>query len=293
MANSRWIGIACLVITAVGWGLNWPFIKVLLRELPPLSARGMAGVVAAIMLVGVARARGERLGVPLHAVPRLLLATFTNVFVWMGLGTMAMQWVTVSEGALLAYTMPIWATLLSWPLLGVRPTLRDLLALGLGFAGIVTLFGGDGFALGPEKLLGAAMALAAAILFAFGTVANSKPIPVPPVALVAWQVGLGCLAMLVYGLIFEKPDFAAVSLPVWGAMVYMTLVPMAVCYLTWFETLRRMPAATASTGMLLVPVVGVVSAALIIGEPLGLRVVMAMVLTLGGVTLALQRGRAP
>ncbi|MBN9581394.1 MAG: DMT family transporter [Afipia sp.] len=290
MANSRWIGIVCLVITAVGWGLNWPFVKVLLRELPPMSARGLAGVVSAVILVVVARARGERFGMPLRVVPRLLFAAFTNVFVWMGFATVAMQWVTVSEGALLAFTMPIWATLLSWPLLGVRPTLRDVVALGLGFAGIVTLFGGEGFALGPDKLAGVALVLAAAILFAFGTVANAKPIPVPPVALVAWQVGLGCLAMLVYGLVVEKPDFAAVTPPVWGAMVYMTLVPMGLCYLTWFETLRRMPAATASTGMLLVPVVGVVAAALIIGEPLGLRVVLAMVLTLSGVTLALQRG---
>ncbi len=60
-------------------------------------------------------------------------------------------------------------------------------------------------------------------------------------------------------------------------------------YLTWFETLRRLPPTSASTGMLLVPVIGVVSAAFILGEPLGLREVAAMVLTLGGVTLALQK----
>jgi drug/metabolite transporter (DMT)-like permease len=69
----------------------------------------------------------------------------------------------------------------------------------------------------------------------------------------------------------------------------MMLVPMGVCYLTWFETLRRLPTTAASTGMLLVPVIGVVSAALILGEPLGLRELAAMVLTLGGVTLALQK----
>ena len=75
-----------------------------------------------------------------------------------------------------------------------------------------------------------------------------------------------------------------------GALVhYMTLVPMGVCYLTWFETLRRLPPSSASTGMLLVPLIGVISAALILGEPLGMREVVAMVLALGGVTLALQK----
>jgi len=289
MTSSRWTGIACLGITAFGWGLNWPFMKLLLRELPPLSARGLAGVVAAVILAAVAVARGERLAVPLAASPRLLFATFTNVIAWMGFGTVAMQWVTVSEGALLAYTMPIWATLLAWPLLGTRPTLRDLVALCLGLGGIVTLFGGTGFALGPEKLAGAALALAAAILFAFGNVVNGKPMPIPPLALVAWQVGLGCLAMLVYGLVVEQPHFGALSHAGWGMMAYMTIVPMGICYVTWFETLRRLPPATASTGMLLVPVVGVVAAAAMVGESLGLRVILAMVLTLGGVTLALQR----
>ena len=74
-----------------------------------------------------------------------------------------------------------------------------------------------------------------------------------------------------------------------ACFAYMTLVPMGLCYLTWFETLRRLPATSASTGMLLVPVIGVVSATLILGEPLGLREIAAMVLTLGGVMLALQR----
>lgn len=287
--HARWIGVACLGITAFGWGLNWPFMKLLLRELPPLSARGLAGVTASLILAIVALSRHERLSVPREVVPRLLLATFTNVIAWMGFGTVAMKWVSVSEGALLAYTMPIWATLFAWPLLGMRPTLRNVVSLCLGIIGIVILFGGEGFSFTYEKLAGASLALSAAILFALGNVLNRAPIPVPPVALVAWQVGLGCLAMLIFGLLFEKPDFQAVSFTGWALIGYMTIIPMGVCYLTWFETLRRLPPATASTGMLMVPVIGVVSAALVVGEPLGIREVLAMAFTLGGVTLALQR----
>lgn len=289
MTNSRWIGVTCLGITAFGWGVNWPFMKLLLRELPPLSGRGVAGVTASLILAVVALSRRERLSVPREAVPRLLFATFTNVIAWMGFGTVSMKWVSVGEGALLIYTMPIWATLLAWPLLGTRPTFRNVLALCLGIVGIVILFGGNGFSFTLEKIAGASLALSAAILFALGNILNRAPIPVPPVALVAWQVGLGCLAMLVVGLLFEKPDFHAVSFRGWAVLAYMTVIPMGVCYLTWFETLRRLPATTASTGMLLVPIIGVVSAALIVGEPLGLREVLAMAFTLGGVTLALQR----
>jgi drug/metabolite transporter (DMT)-like permease len=89
--------------------------------------------------------------------------------------------------------------------------------------------------------------------------------------------------------VFEKPVITAISLTGFTALAYMTIVSMGICYLTWFETLRRLPAPTASTGMLLVPVIGVTAASLMLGEPLGVREWIAMALTLGGVTLALQK----
>ena len=166
--RDRSIGFLCLCITAFGWALNWPLMKLLLQQWPPLFARGLAGVCAALILAVLALSRGERLGVPREAVPRLLFATFTNVFAWMGFGTMAMKFVSVGEGALIAYTMPIWAMLFAWPVLHVRPTTRDVMALVLGIAGVVLILGGNGFAFGVDKLFGIALALSCAILFALG-----------------------------------------------------------------------------------------------------------------------------
>lgn len=287
--RGRSIGFLCLVVTASGWALNWPLMKLLLQQWPPLFARGLAGTLAAAILAALALGRGESLKVPPAAVPRLIFASFTNVFAWMGFGTMAMKYVTVGEGALIAYTMPIWAMLFAWPFLGARPTLRDVAALALGVAGVALLLGVDGSAFTAAKLVGVALALSCAILFALGNVINGRALPMPPLAVVAWQVGLGCFVMLVLGVAFEQPDYAAIRPAGIACFIYMTLVPMGLCYLTWFETLRRLPPTSASTGMLLVPVIGVVSAALILGEPLGLREVAAMMLTLGGVTLALRK----
>lgn len=287
--RDRSIGFFCLVVTAFGWALNWPFMKLLLQQWPPLFARGLAGILAAVILAALALGRRESLKVPRAAIPRLIFASFTNVFAWMGFGTMAMKYVTVGEGALIAYTMPIWAMLFAWPFLHVRPTLRDIAALLLGIAGVALLLGADGFAFTEAKLIGIALALACAILFALGNVLNRAQLPMPPLVVVAWQVGLGCLVMLILGIAFEHPHLGAITPVGIACFVYMTLVPMGLCYLTWFETLRRLPPTSASTGMLLVPVIGVVSAAFILGEPLGVREVAAMALTLGGVTLALRR----
>ena len=70
--RARRTGLLCLAVTAFGWGVNWPIMKALLREWPPLSARGWAGVTAALGLTVLAALRGDRLAVPRRAVGRLL-----------------------------------------------------------------------------------------------------------------------------------------------------------------------------------------------------------------------------
>ncbi|HEY0879221.1 MAG TPA: DMT family transporter [Zeimonas sp.] len=288
-ASQRAIGVLCLITTSVGWGLNWPVMKMLLQEWPPLFARGSAGTVAAIGIAALALARGESIRVPAAVWPRLLGAAFVNVFAWMGFSTLSLLWLGAGEAALLVYTMPIWAVLFAWPLLGARPNAAGIAALALGFAGVAVLLGAQGFAVGVHKMPGVLLTLSAAVLFAFGTVVWRSPLPLAPLASVAWQVGLGCLPMLVYGVVVEQPRLHASSAAGWLAMAYMTVVPMGVCYLTWFAALRRLPPQTASMATLLVPVIGVLAAAFALGEPLGALQWLALALTLAGVGLALRR----
>ena len=130
------IGYCCLVVTALGWGLNWPATKFLLAQCPPLTARGIAGIVAGLTLAGIALLRGETLRVPRQLRLRLLLLALLNVSAWMGLTTLSLVWLSAGEAATLAYTMPVWAALLAWPVLGERLALRRIAALALGIGGI-------------------------------------------------------------------------------------------------------------------------------------------------------------
>lgn len=288
-SNAR-IGLTLALVTAIGWGLNWPVMKLLLREWPPLFARGTAGLIAAALLFALAAARREGLAVPPASWPRLAASAAVNVFAWMGFTTWSLRWLDAGEAALLAYTMPIWAALLAWPVRGERPTARSVGALALGVAGLVVLLSGQGASLDATKLPGVALTLGAAVLFAVGTVALNAPLGLAPIGAAAWQIGLGCVPMVALGLTFERSEIGALSLPGVAMMAYMTLIPMGVCYLSWFGALRRIPASTASMATLLTPVIGVVTSAWVLGEPLGLRQGLALALTLGGVSLALRRG---
>jgi drug/metabolite transporter (DMT)-like permease len=266
-------------------------MKIVMDSWPPLFARGVAGVIAASGLAAAAALRSESLAVPRELIGRLTLTAAINVFAWMGFTALSLLWLHVSEAALLTFTMPIWANLLAWPALGERPTLRSIIALALGLAGLLTIMGPD-LRIGGDKLPGMLLALSAAFLFALGAVTSRRPIPLPPVVLTAWLIGLGSLAMVIVGWAIERPDLTALTASRAAAIAYMAAGPMALCYLAWFAALRRIPTSAASTGILLVPIIGAVLAAAILGEPLGVREFAAFTLTLGGVALGL-RGKAP
>jgi drug/metabolite transporter (DMT)-like permease len=181
-STGRRTGVVLLIVTATGWALGWSAMKVLLQMRPPLFARGLAGVVASIGPAAFALSRGEGLQVPRAAIPRLVLAAFTNVFAWMGFSSLSIRWVSVPEAILLVFTMPIWATLFAWPLAAQPPTGRSITALLLGLAGVVVLLNGQDFSTANGAAIGVAFALGAAVMFALGGVLNGAPQPLPPVA---------------------------------------------------------------------------------------------------------------
>ena len=287
MPASQTVGKLLLMVTALGWGLNWSVLKFVLQDWPPLFARGTAGLIGALCLALLAIARGDSLAVPREARAPLVVAAAINVFAWMGFTALALNWLKVSEGALIAYSMPIWAMMLAWPLLGACPTRRSLVALGLSITGMIVLMGGPDFS--AAKLPGVLFAFAAAVLFALGTVKARKPLAMPGPAVAAWQVGLGCLPMVGLSLMLEQPHIASLSMQGAMGLAYMAIGPMALCYLTWFGALRRLPTAVAATSMLIVPVVGTLTAVPLLGETLGARELLAIVLTIGGVALALRQ----
>src|SRR5215204_2883698 len=109
--NSIALGVVFLAITSVGWGLNWPVMKQLLTELPPLSARGWSGIVGAVSLAAVALARGENMRVPRALWPRLVGLSLLTVGAWASLIALALLWLRASEAAVIAASMPVWVSL--------------------------------------------------------------------------------------------------------------------------------------------------------------------------------------
>lgn len=282
-------GLALLLATTVGWGLNWPAMKVLLAEWPVLTTRSTAGAMGLAVLVAVALVRREALSVPRPLWPRLVLASLLNVTAWMGLASFSLLWLSAAEATIVCYTMPVWAALMAWAVLGERPRPARIGGLVLALSGLALLVLGHGVAMGLEKAPGVAFGLGSAILFSLGTVITKRwPLGLPPTSGAVWQVGLGILPLAALAVVFDRPDVGRLSALDWALLAYGGVFALGLCYLSWFGALRRLPASLASLGTLITPIVGVASAALFLGEPFGWREAVALGLTLSGVGLAMR-----
>jgi drug/metabolite transporter (DMT)-like permease len=157
----------------------------------------------------------------------------------------------------------------------------------MAFAGLAAIMGGNGLAASAAKLPGIIMALGGAFGFAVGTVMAKKlPVNMPPLSAAAWQIGIGCLPVAVAGLLLENSDIAAVTNLGWMLLIYSTVIQFCVAYVSWFAALKRLPASVAAIGTMAVPVIGVVTSAVALHEPLGPGQIAALIFTLAGVVLA-------
>jgi drug/metabolite transporter (DMT)-like permease len=283
-----WRELALLVSIGLFWGLNWPAVRVILTEVPPFTMRGTAFALGAVVLLLVARARSEHLRPGRAEWAPLLVVSLLSIFGFNILTAFGQLHTETGRAAIIAFTMPVWATVLSMAFLGDRLTWERALALLLGMAGLALLLGED--VLSPARSpLGSLFALGAALSWAAGTVLlKQRTWSLPALPLAAWMLAISAVPAALSALLLEQPW--ALATPSWGVVVvfaYHVLFPMVWCYAAWVVLVARLPAPVAAIGTLMIPVVGVVSAVLLLGEPALLHKFLALGLVVTGVALVL------
>lgn len=278
-----------LVGVSLAWGLSWPSMKIALNEIPPFSMRTGTSGLATITLFALAFLQHRPVRIPSKvARMHLLVAGFLNVACFTLFTAFAQLATATSRVAVLTYTMPIWATLLAYPILGERLSFTRAISLLLCAAGPAVLVYP---LLGSNDLLGLALALATAMTWAAGTVyLKWARIDADPIAIAAWQLLVALVVTIACLLVVEgSPHWWPVHPQALLAMVFAGMAGSAFAYLLWFEIVRRLPATTASLGVLSAPVVGVFASMLLLGERPSLHDTMGFVLILAaaaGVLLA-------
>src|SRR2546423_13849121 len=133
---------AKLMLVALGfaWGLTWPAMRIALDEIPPLSMRVVTLSIGAglLFLAGWLQGRSFALKDARH-LAHLIVAGILNVLSFSVLSVIAMLFAATGRVAMLAYTMPTWAALFAWAVLGERLTRMQVTALALCVTGMAIL----------------------------------------------------------------------------------------------------------------------------------------------------------
>jgi drug/metabolite transporter (DMT)-like permease len=281
------IGVLLLVTTVICWGLTWPVHKVLLESLPPVWTVALRTAIGMLSLFAIALMRG-RLPRPARAdLPVLLSITLLHMVGFTLLSTWGLQQVTAGRSVVLAYTTPLWVTPGAVLFLGERLTPRRVASVTLGLLGLVALFNPLAFDWTDRRaVLGNLAILAAAFLWA-GSILHIRAHrwQGTPFELLPWEILLATVILTAVGL--ATTPFPAVD---WNPrlvlmLLYAGIPGVALAYWAVAMASRNLPAVTTSLGLLMTPVVSVITATFWLGERPTLSLIAAIVLILGGVAL--------
>jgi drug/metabolite transporter (DMT)-like permease len=272
-----------ILLLTVVWGCNWPVLKIGVSEIAPLTFRALTLVFAALGMFLVTHWSGESIRIPRAWWGRVAILAFLNIAGWNGFVLFGVQQLPAGRSAIIAYTMPIWATLIAMVVLHEPLNRRKIVGLLLGMVGMALLLGDDIRHIRTAPT-GALLILAAAILWACGTVLlrKWKP-PFAQNALSGWMMLLGWLPLAILAP-FLDPNPASylttLSGKAWFAIVYNILLAGTIAHWAWFTLARTLPVAVSSLSSLPVPVVGVFAGMLFLGERPGITEFTALALVL-------------
>lgn len=287
--------VAYLLLAALSlfWGLNWPVMKVVLGEIPVLPFRALCLIGSGPLLLAIAALRGDSLALRRHEIGPLLLAALLNVTLWHLFSAYGVSLMPAGRASIIAYTMPAWAMLLGAVVLGEPFGMRGLLALVLGMGGVGALLLPD-LARIATAPLGAMAMLAAAIGWAGGTVVMKRfRWSCSVTALTGWLTVLGGLPIIAAAMVVGPfPGLERVDAAGMAALAYVILLGMVFSQWAWFSVLGRLPVAIASIGSLAVPMIGVLSSAMLLHEPVGAAELVALVLVIAAFATVLLRPAA-
>jgi drug/metabolite transporter (DMT)-like permease len=284
--------IPLVFLLTLVWGTNWPLFPIAVREVSVWTFRGVSLLGAGLALLAFARFRGESLRIPREYWGTVLAASLVYLVVWNVASTYAAVLIPSGQAAILGFTMPLWAALMGWTLLGERPGWRVLMALAVGGLGVVLLIVGgiDAYAKAP---LGFALGLLAGVGWAGGTIIlKRRPVPVSALVLTGWQLLVAAVPIVIGAFALGGGEWFMPSPTTLLVIGYIMLVPMGIGNAAWFAMVGMLPPNVAGLSAVMVPVVAMVAGAMIHNEPLGPVQWASMLCCAAGLGLALFRPAA-
>ena len=281
-----------LLVLGVMWGTSYAFIKLGVETLPTftlIASRLLIGFTLLATVVVVARE-------PLPRNPRtylhLLVMATINILIPFTLITWAEQSVDSAIAAILNGAVPLLVIVLAALTFHDEPiTLNRLVGVVVGYLGVVVLVApGLAGALSGSEMTGEVALLGSTVSYAVGAVYARRNIKgLRPMIPALFQVGFAFVMVAILALALERPFDVKWNANALVAVLWLGLLGSGAAYLIMFRLLSRIGATATSQLAYLLPVVGIVTGALMFGEQVDLRILGGTGLILGGVALVNSR----
>jgi len=278
---------AIVVVLCLSWGLNQVAVKLAIHDIPPLMQAAIRSAVATLLVAAWCRLRG----IPLFShdatlKPGLMAGFFFGVefmLIYQGLA-----YTTATRAVLFLYLAPFFVVLGARIFLPADKFSRwQWLGLALSFAGMMVAFGWPSPALDPRQTLGDIMLVVAAVFWAATTltIKASKLNATSPEKVMLYQLVISAPMMAFAAWIGGEtmthfPDGQSIA---W--LAYQTVWVVSVTFVVWFAIIKHYSANRVSAFSFLTPLFGVAAGHLVMGDPLTLAFIAAVVLVAAGLML--------
>ncbi len=258
-----------LVALTLMWGINWPMMKLSLRELSPLYFRALTMTGGALWLYLFFRSRGVRMWPRADEWRSVVLLGLPNMLGWHTLSIMGVRELASGRAAVLGFTMPIWTVLLGIVFFGEKLTRRVAVA-SVAVLIAVGLLLADELASLSGRPVGILWMESAALCWALGTLMMRRvQLSLPVEALTVWMMALSAAALWAMALALEPWPAFRFSGAMWASLVYGVVINYGFAQIIWFGLARHLPPATSAMSVMAIPLIGTLSATLIVGEQPG------------------------
>jgi drug/metabolite transporter (DMT)-like permease len=271
-ARAAWLPFAALALLALLWGYNWVVMKVGMSYAQPFTFAAMRTFLGAIFMFML---------LPLlHRPVKPQVLGLTIIFGLLQTGGFVglIMWAVSIGGAgkvsILAYTMPFWLLMLAWPILGERVRGLQWAAIIFALAGLIAI-------LGPWNMTGlesSLLAVAAGFVWALSSVVVKimrKKHDIDLLNLIAWQGLFGSIPLIIVAL-FTTTKSVEWSGTFIAVLLFNVIPANALTWVLWLYILHSLSTGTAGLSSLAVPLVGVLSAWIQLGERPGVLEAIGM-----------------